>query len=75
METRTINVTVNVPKTYKTDLLQQQLTAYAQLLIASARSTAKKQRHYRHEALCGIFNSDATEEQLIEDYLKEKYNL
>ena len=31
--------------------------------------------HYRHEALCGIFNSDATEDQLIEDYLQEKYKL
>ena len=71
MEARTINVPVNVPKSYSIELLQQQLTAYAKQLIASARPTAKSKRHYRHEALCGIFNSDATEEQLIEDYLQE----
>ena len=71
MEARTINVSVNVPKSYSIELLQQQLTAYAKQLIASA----KPKRHYRHEALCGIFNSEATEEQLIEDYLQEKYNI
>ena len=75
MESRTINVLVNVPKSYRIDLLQQQLTAYAQQLIAASKSKAKTKRKYRHEALCGIFNSDATEEQLVEDYLQEKYNL
>lgn len=66
MEARTINVPVLVPKSYRIDLLQQQLTAYAKLLIASA----KPKHHYRHEALCGIFNTDATQEELIEDYLQ-----
>ena len=75
MEARTINVAVNVPKSYSVDLLQQQLTTYAQQLIASARPIKKAKHHYRHESLCGIFTSDATEEQLIEDYLKEKFNV
>ena len=71
----TIKVPVNVPKSYSIDLLKEQLTAYAMQLIAAAKPTAKAKHHYRHEALCGIFNSDATEEQLIEDYLQEKYKL
>lgn len=75
MESRTINISVTVPKSYRIDLLQQQLTAYAQQLIAASRPSAKAKRHYRHEALCGIFNSDASEEQLVEDYLQEKYQL
>ena len=75
MEARTINVSVNVPKSYRIDLLQQQLTAYAQKLIAQSKPATKLKQHYRHEALCGIFSSDATEEQLLEDYLQEKYNL
>ena len=29
----------------------------------------------RHEALCGMFKSDATEAELVEEYLTEKYNL
>jgi hypothetical protein len=74
METTTIKVPVNVPKSYSIDLLKEQLAAYAQQLIAAAKPEKAKQR-YRHEALCGIFNSDATEDQLIEDYLQEKYNL
>ena len=67
----TIKVPVNVPKSYSIDLLKEQLAAYAMQLIASA----KTKHHYRHEALCGIFNSDTTEDQLIEDYLQEKYKL
>ena len=75
MEARTINVAVNVPKSYSVDLLQKQLTAYAQQLIATARPVRKSKHHYRHEALCGIFTSNATEEQLVEEYLQDKYNL
>lgn len=71
METTTINVQVLVPKSYSLALLQQQLTAYAQQLVASA----KPKRRYRHETLCGIFKSDATQEELIEEYLQEKYNV
>ena len=75
METRTINVSVNVPKSYRIDLLQQQLTAYAQRLVVQAKPVSKRKQHYRHEAICGIFKSKATEEQLVESYLQEKYNL
>ena len=71
MEATTINVPVRVPKSYSLALLQQQLAAYAQQLVASA----KPKRRYRHEALCGIFNSDATQEELLEEYLQEKYNV
>lgn len=71
----TIKVPVNVPKSYSIDLLKEQLAAYAMQLIAAANPAAKAKRRYRHEALCGIFNSDATEEQLVEDYLQEKYKL
>lgn len=36
---------------------------------------AYKRLKKRHEALCGIFSSDASQEELIEDYLKDKYQL
>ena len=73
METRTINVHVNVPRSYRIDLLERQLTSYAEQLIAQAKP-AKKGK-YRHEALCGIFSTEATKDELIEDYLKDKYQL
>ena len=75
MENITIKVSVNVPKTYSVDLLQQQLTEYAKQLINSAKPATKSSRSYRHESLCGIFSSNTTEEELIEDYLHEKYNV
>lgn len=68
MEVANINVTVQVPKFYRLDLLQQQLNAYAQQLVDSA----KPKRRYCHEALCGVFSSDAPQEELIEQYLQEK---
>ena len=36
---------------------------------------AKSKRHHRHETLCGIFNSGATEQELVQDYLIDKYHL
>lgn len=44
-----------------------------QALRQPKSSNAK--RHYRHEALCGMFKSDATQTELIEEYLTEKYGL
>ena len=75
METRTINVSVRIPKSYRVDLLEQQLTAYAKQLIDSAQPTRKTKHHYRHETLCGIFTSGTPKEELLDDYLKEKYDL
>jgi hypothetical protein len=74
MDTRTINVSVNIPKSYNVKLLQKQLTLYAQQLIASVKKNRRK-HNYRHESLCGIFDSGATEEQLLDGYMQEKYNL
>ena len=75
MEARTINVPIRIPKSYRIDLLQQQLTAYAQQLVDAAKPAKKGKRHYSHEALCGVFSSGVTEEELLEDYLQEKYQL
>ena len=41
MEARTISVSVRIPKSYRVDLLQQQLTAYAQQLIDAAKPASK----------------------------------
>ena len=55
--------------------LQKRLTAYAQQLIAMSVPTVEKSQPHRHESLCGIFTTAATEEDLVEEYLQEKYNL
>ena len=41
--------------------------------IATASIDGKKT--YRHKALCGILNTEATEDELLEEYLQEKYHL
>lgn len=75
MATTTINVSVDVPGTYRIDLLTKQLTEYAKRLVKSARPVAKTKQKYQHESLCGIFTSKATDKQLVEEYLQEKYNV
>ena len=71
----TIKIPVSVPQGFNISLLTEQLTEYAKTLIATSKPTETKRRHYKHEALCGIFDDDATEKELVEDYLKEKYGL
>ena len=75
MEVRTINVHVSVPRSYRIELLERQLTSYAEQLIAQAKPARKSKQQHRHEALCGIFSSGASEDELVEDYLKDKYQL
>ena len=54
-------------------LRHEWLQQMEQALQQPKGSNAK--HHYRHEALCGMFKSDATEAELVEEYLTEKYNL
>ena len=53
--------------------LQKKLSDYTRHLITLSLPTATK-RH-RHESLCGILDTAAPEEDLVEEYLKEKYSL
>lgn len=75
MAATTIHVSVDVPATYHLDELTKQLTEYAKKLVATVKTSKTEKHHYRHEALKGIFTSDASERDLVEDYLKEKYQL
>ena len=68
----TINISIEVPKTYRLDLLKKQLTDYAIHLVTVASSP---KRHYKHEALCGILAPERQEGEYVEEYLKEKYEL
>ena len=68
----TIPVSVDVPQGYSISKLTRQLADYAKMLVKS-QSVEKSHKQYKHEALSGIFNDNATEEELIEDYLIDKY--
>ena len=35
----------------------------------------KQAKRYRHESLCGLFKSDSSQTELVEDYLREKYKV
>lgn len=67
-----INIPVNVPKDFSLDILKKQLTEYAKSLIAKA--IPAKQKHYEHESLRGLF-APANDQDLLEEYLEEKYHV
>ncbi len=75
MATKTINVSVDVPGSYRVDKLTKQLTEYAKRLVKLSRPISKNKNKYRYESLCGIFASKASELELVEEYLQEKYKL
>ena len=62
----TLNIPVNVPQGFNVNQLVAQLTEYAKTLIVANTETTAKRKHYKHEA---------TQEELVEEYLKDKYEL
>ncbi len=46
-----------------------------QMEQAFQKQHKKEKPHYRHESLCGMFNTNATKTELVEEYLREKYHL
>ncbi len=72
----TINISLDVPQSYQLDTLKQELTEYAKKLVAKAKPKAKvARRQYAHDALCGIMKTDKSDKELIEGYLKEKFQI
>ena len=39
------------------------------------RKVNKKRKRYAHDAICGIMKTNSTDEELLEEYLKEKYGV
>ena len=67
---------MDVPQSYQLDTLKQELTEYAKKLVAKAKPKAKvARRQYAHDALCGIMKTDKSDKELIEEYLKEKFQI
>lgn len=70
----TINISLDVPQSYQLDTLKQELTEYAKKLVAKAKPKVAR-RQYAHDALCGIMKTDKSDKELIEEYLKEKFQI
>ena len=76
----TINISLDVPQSYQLDTLKQELTEYAKKLVAKAKPKAKiVRKQYAHDVLCGIMKTDMktykSDKELIEEYLKEKFQI
>lgn len=76
----TINISLDVPQSYQLDTLKQELTEYAKKLVAKAKPKAKakakaEKQHYAFEALRGFAQTDASDEELLDEYLEDKYGI
>ena len=72
----TINIPVEVPNGISVDYVTRKLTEYAKRIIARNKDNKfSHAKQYKHEKLCGILATDARQEELIEDYLSEKYDM
>ena len=71
-----INIRLNVPPTFQVDMLTHQLTDFGNWLIHSMSQPKAVSKSYRHQSLRGIAKGiETTSEELINEYLKEKYNV
>ena len=71
----TINISLDVPQTYRLDTLKQELTEYAKKLVAKTKPKAKVKKKYAFEALRGFAKTDLTDEELLEGYFNDKYGI
>lgn len=78
MQTTAINISIDVPiGNYNLNELQHKLKAYAmQLIRKSEKQQAEKSGHcHSLSSLRGIGEHHVTEEQLLDEYLSEKYGI
>ena len=74
----TINISLDVPLSYQLDRLKQELTEHAKRSVAKAKPKAKakaEKQHYAFEALRGFAQTDASDEELLDEYLEDKYGI
>lgn len=69
-----INIKLNVPPTYQMEQLVQQLTDFGNWLILSMSHPKDVVKPYRHQSLRGLTKGiETSSEELVSEYLKEKY--
>lgn len=73
-----LNIQIEIPNmnVYDLEELKHKLTVYAKSLISSSNNqTREKEKTYKHERLAGIFTNEKTENELKDDYIKQKYGI
>ncbi|MBQ9243833.1 MAG: hypothetical protein IJ165_11545 [Proteobacteria bacterium] len=71
MAAQTVSISLDLPDDCAIESLQSQLLQYARHLI---QSDNYRKKQYVHEELCGILRQKTDQQELIDDYLKEKYH-
>ena len=73
--TRTINISLNVPESYGIEELTRQLTEYGERLISRRKRVVTSKSHSKTFLKGLSLPNGATDKELIDEYLSEKYGL
>ena len=71
MAAQTVSISLDLPDDCAIESLQSQLLQYARHLI---QSNNYRKKQYVHEQLCGILRQKKDQQELVDDYLKEKFH-
>ena len=77
MAATSINIQVDIPRGNQLSLeeLKRQLSLYAQFVINQAKPIKKENTSSSLLSLRGILKTNKTDEELLDEYFKEKYGL
>lgn len=77
MAATSLNIQVDIPKGNRLNLedLRHQVSLYAQFIINQAKSVKKDKSTSSLLSLRGVLKTDKTDEELLDEYFKEKYGL
>ena len=77
MAATSLNIQVDIPKgnSLKLEDLRHQASLYAQSIINQAKSAKRDNNTSSLLSLRGVLKTDKADEELLDEYFKEKYGL
>ena len=77
MAATSLNIQVDIPKGNNLNLedLRHQVSLYAQSIINQAKSAKRDNNTSSLLSLRGVLKTDKADEELLDEYFKEKYGL
>jgi hypothetical protein len=77
MSTTSINIQVDIPKgsQFSIEELKHRLSVYAQAILRQSKTTSAKEDNIPFLSLRGVLKTDKTDDELLDEYFKEKYKI
>lgn len=77
MPAASLNIKVDLPKGYRFNLedLKHQVSLYAQFVVNQSKSKVKSKTSSSLLSLRGVLKTSKSDNELLDEYLQEKYGL